>query len=134
MSFLFLLLQYFKDYKLAGEDVEKYRGYFLSSLGFASQIPSVAMNLVNTFVHCGGGSGKGSCGLSARIAWSLVIMLTVFIFTIILAMVDSSQCKLSFHSFDTTTIIVCSTDTCSSSLHTYLLQSLLFNLSVTSAL
>ena len=46
--------QYFK-YKLAGDENKQYRGYFLSSLGFASQIPSLIMNIMNTFVHCGGG-------------------------------------------------------------------------------
>ena len=58
-------LQYFVDYKLAGNatDVVKYRNYFLSFLGFAAQIPNLILNGLNVFLHC-----KGSVILSLPVS------------------------------------------------------------------
>ena len=47
--------QYFIDYKLGGDENETYQKYFLSSIGFASQIPNLLLNLINVFAQCGGG-------------------------------------------------------------------------------
>lgn len=43
---------YFVYYKLGGEGADDtYRKYFLSALGFTSQIPNVALNFVNLFMQ-----------------------------------------------------------------------------------
>lgn len=78
---------YFVEYKLSVEYtgiVSEYATNFLPYVGFASQIPNVIINWVNVFTRI-----RGS--LSARIIWCLVIMTAVFIFTVILAMIDSSK-------------------------------------------
>ena len=49
-------LQYFVDYKLAGNetDVVMYRNYFLSIVGFATQIPNCVLSGLNVFIQCKG--------------------------------------------------------------------------------
>ncbi len=51
-----LVLQYFVDYKLGGNDTSAapYREYFLSFLGFTAQVPNVVLNGVNLFCQCRG--------------------------------------------------------------------------------
>ncbi|KAK9688366.1 Nucleoside transporter [Popillia japonica] len=77
---------YFTKYKLdsnyTGHEDNVYKTSFLQYLGFAAQVPNVIFNWLNIFVQLGG-------NLTTRIVWSICIEVIVFVFTIILAMVDS---------------------------------------------
>ncbi|CAH0401667.1 unnamed protein product [Chilo suppressalis] len=73
---------YFVKYKLvnAGEYAENY----LSYVGWAAQVPNCVFNWMNIFVPL-----RGS--LTTRIVWSLILEVAIFVLTVILAMLDSSQ-------------------------------------------
>ncbi|XP_052751243.1 equilibrative nucleoside transporter 1 [Galleria mellonella] len=73
---------YFVDYKLV--DAKNYAEHYLAYVGWASQIPNVVFNWMNIFVQFGG-------NLTTRIVWSLCIEVAIFVFTIILAMLDSKE-------------------------------------------
>ncbi|XP_071522125.1 equilibrative nucleoside transporter 1 isoform X2 [Panulirus ornatus] len=77
---------YFVDYKLQSdtEEVSTYVTNFLPYIGYASQIPNVLFNWLNIFIQFGG-------NLTTRIVWSILIEVVVFVFTVILAMIDSSD-------------------------------------------
>lgn len=78
---------YFIDYKLRGpcdQPESEYRKFFMNFLGIVAQLPNVLLNVINLFVHLGG-------DIKSRIVWSIVTMIITFVFTIIMAMVDSSQ-------------------------------------------
>ncbi|XP_068219589.1 equilibrative nucleoside transporter 1 isoform X2 [Palaemon carinicauda] len=77
---------YFVDYKLVGEDgeVSAYATNFLPYIGYAAQVPNVLFNWLNIFIQFGG-------NLTTRIVWSILIEVVVFVFTVVLAMVDSSE-------------------------------------------
>ncbi|XP_042209109.1 equilibrative nucleoside transporter 1-like [Homarus americanus] len=77
---------YFVDYKLKGDDgeVSLYATNFLSYIGYAANIPNVMFSWLNLFIQLGG-------NLTTRIVWSILIEVVVFVFTVILAMVDSSD-------------------------------------------
>lgn len=95
---------YFEDYKLidriTGNRTE-YAGNFLPYVGFASQIPNVLLNWINIFLPLG---AAGS--LTTRIVWSILVEVVVFIFTVILAMVDSSEWPGTFFAITICTIII----------------------------
>lgn len=78
---------YFVDYKLSNEggggDLP-YAANFLPYLGFASQIPNVIFNWLNIFIQIGG-------SLSTRIIGSILVEVLIFVATIVLAMLDSSE-------------------------------------------
>nr|XP_022906238.1 equilibrative nucleoside transporter 1 [Onthophagus taurus] len=77
---------YFTTYKLSydytGQNTT-YSDTFLQNLGFASQVPNLAFNWLNIFVVLGG-------NLTTRIVWSIWVEVIIFLFTIILAMMDTS--------------------------------------------
>ncbi|CAL1673168.1 unnamed protein product [Lasius platythorax] len=77
---------YFVSYKLSkeytGEDTN-YATNFLAYLGFAAQIPNLLFNWLNVFLQLGG-------NLTTRIVWSIFILVLIFVFTVVLAMTDSS--------------------------------------------
>ena len=79
--------QYFVDYKL-GEDYTntsvQYAAHFMQYIGFAAQIPNLFFNWMNIFLNIGG-------NITGRIVWTLFVNILVFVFTIVLAMVDSSE-------------------------------------------
>lgn len=77
---------YFVEYKLAtaDEDLNTYATNFLPYIGYASQIPNVIFNWLNIFIQMGG-------NLTTRIVWSILIEVVVFVVTVVLAMVDSSD-------------------------------------------
>ena len=79
--------QYFVDYKL-GEDYTntsvQYSAHFMQYIGFAAQIPNLFFNWMNIFLNIGG-------NITGRIVWTLFVNILVFVFTIVLAMVDSSE-------------------------------------------
>jgi len=83
-----MLTEYFVEYKLGKgyTDVKDmpYATYFQQNVGFAAQIPNLVFNWINIFLNLGG-------NLTSRIVWTLLIEVLVFVVTIILAMVDSSE-------------------------------------------
>ncbi|XP_063608530.1 equilibrative nucleoside transporter 3-like [Penaeus indicus] len=78
--------KYFTDYKLVTDDGERstYAKNFLTYIGFAAQIPNVLFNWINIFVQLGG-------NLTSRIVWSILIEVVIFVFTVVLAMIDSAE-------------------------------------------
>ncbi|XP_043664298.1 NADPH-dependent diflavin oxidoreductase 1 isoform X2 [Vespula pensylvanica] len=78
---------YFVNYKLSKEYIEiesNYSTNFLSYLGFASQIPNLLFNWLNIFIKIRG-------NLTTRIAWGIFVQILIFLFTVVLAMMDTSQ-------------------------------------------
>lgn len=73
---------YFVEYKLVNDPVAS--ANFLPYIGFASQIPNLLFSWFNVFVQVSG-------DLTTRIVWSLSIEVLLFVLTVILAMVDSSE-------------------------------------------
>ncbi|KAJ8686662.1 hypothetical protein QAD02_022456, partial [Eretmocerus hayati] len=78
---------YFAKYKLS----ESYIGYnstlpghYLGSVTLASQIPNFIFAWLNIFLPLGG-------KLTTRIVWGILTQVLVFVFTVILAMVDTSK-------------------------------------------
>ncbi|RZF43472.1 hypothetical protein LSTR_LSTR001733 [Laodelphax striatellus] len=79
--------EYFEDYKLSEEytgSKNDYASNFMLYLTFASQVPNLVFNWLNIFVKIGG-------NLTTRIVWSIFFEVLLFVFTVILAMSDSSQ-------------------------------------------
>ncbi|XP_054081415.1 equilibrative nucleoside transporter 1 isoform X1 [Zeugodacus cucurbitae] len=89
---------YFVNYKLGNStNSQEYAENFLQYHNFAAQIPNVVFNWLNIFVNLGG-------DLTTRIVFSILLELALFILTVILAMVDSSNWPGGF--FWTTMITV----------------------------
>ncbi|XP_063389561.1 equilibrative nucleoside transporter 1 [Cydia fagiglandana] len=72
---------YFTTYKLVNT---WYEGKYMDYTGLAAQIPNFLFSWFNVFVRMGG-------NLTTRIVWSLSMEVLIFVFTIVMAMVDSSQ-------------------------------------------
>lgn len=87
---------YFEDYKLSPEgkvhskNLVDYRENFMSYIGMASQYPNFIMNLFNIFVQCGGNT------LGIRVLSSISITVAMFVCTVILAMIDTSDWPETF--------------------------------------
>lgn len=94
------------NYKLGAEYTNQeypYATYFLQYIGFAAQVPNVIFNWLNIFlnnryglelsillfVQCRFALRRGS--LTSRIVWTLMIEVVLFVVTIVLAMIDSSN-------------------------------------------
>ncbi|CAG2118841.1 unnamed protein product, partial [Medioppia subpectinata] len=79
---------YFVDYKLnvtnSTPSLDNYKTNFLSYLGIASKAPNILLQIINLFANTGYGS------LSIRISVTLIVQSLVFVFTIILAVIDST--------------------------------------------
>ncbi|XP_060068015.1 equilibrative nucleoside transporter 1-like [Ylistrum balloti] len=84
---------YFEDYKLSKNttEVNELRSNFMFYLGIASQVPNFIMSGINTFCHCGGGMPS-----SRRIVIAISLEVVLFIITVILAMVDSTDWSREF--------------------------------------
>ncbi|XP_043496902.1 equilibrative nucleoside transporter 1 isoform X1 [Polistes fuscatus] len=96
---------YFVNYKLSKEytDIESnYSTHFLSYLGFASQIPNLLFNWLNIFMKLSG-------NLTTRIAWSIFTLVLIFVFTVILAMTDSSKWPGVFFWITMVSVVVLNT-------------------------
>jgi len=78
-----------------------YQSYFLQSLGFVAQVPNFILNGINLFCQCGGGGN-----ITKRITWSIIICVVMFIITVALAMVDSSEWKVEFFWFTMITVVI----------------------------
>lgn len=72
---------YFEEYKLKNT---QYSNNFLAYAGWAAQIPNLLFSWFNVFVKLSG-------SLTTRIVWSLIMEVILFVITVILAMVDSSE-------------------------------------------
>lgn len=90
---------YFRQYKLAPvndttpevrEQLVQIRKNFFSYLGMASQIPNLVFAGLNLLVDVGSGN------LKIRVNFALIVELLVFIVTIILASIDSTQRPVAF--------------------------------------
>uniref|UniRef100_A0A8D8B0X4 Equilibrative nucleoside transporter 3 n=1 Tax=Culex pipiens TaxID=7175 RepID=A0A8D8B0X4_CULPI len=93
---------YFVDYKLSQNytSVEsEYGTYFLSYVGFASQIPNLLFNWLNIFMNLGG-------NLTKRIVYSILIEVIVFVVTVVLAMIDSSDWPGAFFWITMITVVI----------------------------
>uniref|UniRef100_A0A1B0AHH1 Equilibrative nucleoside transporter 1 n=1 Tax=Glossina pallidipes TaxID=7398 RepID=A0A1B0AHH1_GLOPL len=99
-SFLFPYF-YFVDFKLATNDTfpTTYAGCFLQYMSFASQIPNLIFNWINIFLRIGG-------DITKRIVCTIPMILIIFIFTVILAMVDSSSWPDIFFWITIITIVI----------------------------
>ncbi|WAR21069.1 hypothetical protein MAR_015043 [Mya arenaria] len=77
---------YFQDYKLNTEESKDsvYRSEFMFYLGIVSQVSNAIISFINTFFQFGGQAS------TRRIAIALFMMVIIFIFTVILAMIDTS--------------------------------------------
>ncbi|XP_060564925.1 equilibrative nucleoside transporter 1-like [Ruditapes philippinarum] len=84
--------KYFEDYKLntpTSQDAS-YRTEFMFYLGIVSQVSNAVISCVNTFFQFGGQQS------TRRIAIALFMMVIIFIFTVILAMVNTSSIPFYF--------------------------------------
>ncbi|XP_045188683.2 equilibrative nucleoside transporter 1-like isoform X2 [Mercenaria mercenaria] len=84
--------KYFEDYKLntpTSQDAT-YRSEFMFYLGIVSQVSNAVISCVNTFFQFGGQAS------TRRIAIALFMMVVIFIVTVILAMIDTSNIPLMF--------------------------------------
>lgn len=80
--------EYFVNYKLGkeyNESAQPYGSYFLQYIGFAAQIPNLIFSWINIFIPSTSGN------LTNRIVWTLLTEVVIFVVTIVLAMVDSSE-------------------------------------------
>ncbi|KAK3853085.1 hypothetical protein Pcinc_040353 [Petrolisthes cinctipes] len=95
---------YFVDYKLRSDDGElsAYSTNFLTYIGYASYIPNVILNWVNVFIQVGG-------NLTTRIVWSIIVEVVVFVFTVILAMIDSSEWVSIFFWITIASVVIINT-------------------------
>ncbi|CAL4076676.1 unnamed protein product, partial [Meganyctiphanes norvegica] len=77
---------YFVDFKLQNMDgsPSEYATNFLPYLGYAAQLPNLFFNWINIFLQ----SGEN---LTVRIVWTILIEVVIFMVTVILAMVDSTE-------------------------------------------
>ncbi|CAH0721201.1 unnamed protein product, partial [Brenthis ino] len=78
---------YFVKYKLV--NAPDYARDFMTDVGWACQVPNLLFSWFNIFVKIGG-------NLTTRIVWSLCIEVLIFVLTVVLAMVDSSEWPVVF--------------------------------------
>lgn len=78
---------YFVKYKLV--NAPQVSGDFMTYIGWASQMPNLLFSWFNIFVKIGG-------NLTTRIVWSLCIEVLIFVVTVVLAMLDSSEWPMVF--------------------------------------
>ncbi|XP_014218272.1 equilibrative nucleoside transporter 1 isoform X2 [Copidosoma floridanum] len=96
---------YFVEYKLSENYTHvnsTYANNFLSSLGLGAQIPNVIFNWLNIFVTLGG-------DLTTRIVWGIFMQVLIFIFTVAMAMMDSSTWPGVFFWLTMVSIVILNT-------------------------
>ncbi|XP_077261146.1 NADPH-dependent diflavin oxidoreductase 1 isoform X2 [Temnothorax americanus] len=97
--------QYFVGYKLSKEYTgidTNYATNFLAYLGFASQVPNLLFNWLNVFLQFGG-------NLTTRIVWSIFVLVLIFVFTVVLAMTDSSDWSGVFFWITMVSVVILNT-------------------------
>ncbi|XP_018794698.1 PREDICTED: equilibrative nucleoside transporter 2-like [Bactrocera latifrons] len=95
---------YFVEFKLGGGDsnstsASNYAANFLQYHGFAAQIPNVVFNWLNVFLNLGG-------DLTTRMAISILVELFIFVVTVLMAMVDSTNWPGAFFWITMVTVVV----------------------------
>ncbi|XP_011169324.1 equilibrative nucleoside transporter 1 isoform X1 [Solenopsis invicta] len=96
---------YFIEYKLSKEYTgiaTNYNTNFLPYLGFAFQVPNLLFNWLNIFIQFGG-------NLTTRIVWSIFVLVLIFVFTVVLAMTDSSGWPGIFFWITIVSVVILST-------------------------
>ncbi|XP_054157479.1 equilibrative nucleoside transporter 1-like, partial [Oppia nitens] len=104
---------YFVDYKLkvnltdyeSAHDLDNYRSNFLSYLGIASISPNVCLQFLNLFTNKSYGS------LTTRISSALLLQALVFLFTIVLAVMDTNGWPIGFFWLTMTSAVVINSGT-----------------------
>ncbi|XP_074640650.1 equilibrative nucleoside transporter 3-like isoform X2 [Tubulanus polymorphus] len=100
--------EYYANYKLVPSAVNAtetiYQKNYLAYAGMAGQIPNVVMNIVNLFCHCGGRHVHG--GNTRRVVGGQLIQFSLYVVTLVLACVDSSQWTNVFFIITMTTIVL----------------------------
>ncbi|XP_074657075.1 equilibrative nucleoside transporter 3-like [Tubulanus polymorphus] len=92
---------YYVDYKLYPAGDADYRLNFLTYAGVASQIPNTVLNGLNLFSQ-----GQSRLNVSHRIIISNIITLLLFVLTIAMCLIDSSQWPGVFFAITLITIII----------------------------
>ncbi|XP_020716638.1 equilibrative nucleoside transporter 1 isoform X1 [Ceratitis capitata] len=94
---------YYVGYKLGGSEnstsVSNYAANFLQYHGFAAQIPNVVFNWLNVFLNLGG-------DLKKRMSLSILVELALFVLTVVMAMIDSSNCSGAFFWITMITVVI----------------------------
>ncbi|XP_023313374.1 NADPH-dependent diflavin oxidoreductase 1-like isoform X3 [Trichogramma pretiosum] len=80
---------YFQEHKLSPKSTgdnstQMYVDYFSNAVTFSAQVPNVVFNWLNLFLPLAG-------NLTTRIVYGIFAQVVVFVFTIVLAMIDSSS-------------------------------------------
>uniref|UniRef100_A0ABD2VT21 Major facilitator superfamily (MFS) profile domain-containing protein n=1 Tax=Trichogramma kaykai TaxID=54128 RepID=A0ABD2VT21_9HYME len=81
--------EYFQEHKLSPKSTgdnstQMYVDYFSNAVTFSAQVPNVVFNWLNLFLPLAG-------NLTTRIVYGIFAQVVVFVFTIVLAMIDSSS-------------------------------------------
>ncbi|XP_064600269.1 equilibrative nucleoside transporter 1-like [Liolophura sinensis] len=99
---MFITAKSYFDFKLTTNEssCSEYRQQFLNYLGICSNIPMILLSFLNMVCHCGGGQS------SKRIIWSLLTVVAVFILTVVLAMIDSSDWPGTFFLITMASVVV----------------------------
>jgi len=96
------MFQYFEGYKLSanytGQETNL-AANFMGAVTIASQVPNFLFNWVNVFVQLGG-------NLTTRVVWSIFIEVVLFVFTVIMAMSDTSDHPEAFFYATIGTVII----------------------------
>ncbi|XP_066258073.1 equilibrative nucleoside transporter 1 [Euwallacea similis] len=95
-------ISYFIEHKLAKDNIGfdfPYVSNFMQILTFCSQVPNVIFNWFNIFVPL-----KGD--LTLRIMWSIAINIMLFIITVALAMVNTSQWPYEFFYITMLSVVI----------------------------
>ncbi|XP_037935248.1 equilibrative nucleoside transporter 1-like [Teleopsis dalmanni] len=93
---------YFSDFKLVSSkgELTVYSKYYLQYVGFCSMLPGVSFMWLNIFVNFGSG------GLMKRILFSIWVLIILFVFTILMAVCDTSHQVILFFVFTMLTVIL----------------------------
>nr|AXY94712.1 equilibrative nucleoside transporter ent2 [Habrobracon hebetor] len=98
---------YFEKYKLSSNythdnSTNYYGAQYVASVSFAAQIPNVIFNWVNVFIPMSG-------SMTLRIIWGLGVQAVIFIFTVIMAMVDTSNIAVPFFWMTMASVVILNT-------------------------
>lgn len=95
--------EYFTQYKLLNATSEdgtfKYDSDFLAYISFAAQVPNVLFSWLNVFVQVGG-------SVTTRVVWSILVMVFIFVMTVVLAMLDSTDWPGTFFWVTMSSVVV----------------------------
>ncbi|XP_015118898.1 equilibrative nucleoside transporter 1 [Diachasma alloeum] len=98
---------YFQKYKLSANytgdpNITYYGNMYVGSVSFAAQIPNLLFNWVNVFIPLSG-------SMTTRIVWGLTIQAVIFVFTVIMAMADTSGFPIAFFWMTMVSVVILNT-------------------------